>query len=71
MSSVQPTRREGSVTLSRNDLEALRGREVKPGSPVLSVYLDTDQSREINIVSASRSSLKTSCADDHQNRSRF
>lgn len=24
-------------------------REAKPGSPILSVYLDTDQSREINI----------------------
>jgi peptide chain release factor subunit 1 len=49
MSSVQPTRKEGSAALSRDDVEALRQREAKPGSPVLSVYLDTDQSREINI----------------------
>jgi peptide chain release factor subunit 1 len=49
MSSVQPTRKEGSASLSRNEVEALRQREAKPGSPVLSVYLDTDQSREINI----------------------
>jgi peptide chain release factor subunit 1 len=27
----------------------LRQREARPGSPVLSIYLDTDQSREINI----------------------
>ena len=35
--------------ISRDDVEELMLREVRPGSPVLSVYLDTDQSREINI----------------------
>ena len=49
MSRVQPTRKQGSAALSRDELEALSQREAKPGSPVLSVYLDTDQSREINI----------------------
>jgi len=49
MSTVQPTRKEVTAALSRTDLEALMQREAKPGSPVLSVYLDTDQSQEINI----------------------
>ena len=49
MSAIQSRRKAGSASLSRNDLETLRQREAKPGSPVLSVYLDTDQSREINI----------------------
>lgn len=35
--------------ISRDEVEGLMVREVRPGSPVLSVYLDTDQSREINI----------------------
>jgi peptide chain release factor subunit 1 len=35
--------------ISQNDIETLAKRQAKPGSPVLSVYLDTDQSREINI----------------------
>ena len=48
-SGVQPTRREGSAALSKGELEALSQREAKLGSPVLGVYLDTDQSREINI----------------------
>jgi peptide chain release factor subunit 1 len=49
MSTAQPVRTEGSAKLSREEVEALGRREPKPGSPVLSVYLDTDQSREINI----------------------
>ena len=35
--------------ISRDELEGLMRRDARPGSPVLSVYLDTDQSREINI----------------------
>ena len=35
--------------ISRDEFEGLMLLEVRPGSPVLSVYLDTDQSREINI----------------------
>jgi peptide chain release factor subunit 1 len=35
--------------ISKDDLDVLRQREARAGSPVLSVYLDTDQSREINI----------------------
>ena len=35
MSAIQPTRNEGSAALSRNDLEVLRQRQAKPGSPVL------------------------------------
>jgi peptide subunit release factor 1 (eRF1) len=42
-------RDETSAALSRAEVESLMQREAKPGSPVLSVYLDTDQSREINI----------------------
>lgn len=49
MSSATRTQTERSTLLSRADLEGLIEREVKPGSPVLSVFLDTDQSREINI----------------------
>jgi hypothetical protein len=36
---------ESQTTLSKADLEELLRREAKPGSPVLSVFLDTDQSR--------------------------
>src|SRR6267142_5546522 len=67
MSSVQPTRREGSVALSRNDLEALRRREAKPGSPVLSVYLDTDQSRDLNIERGFEVVLKDLLREIRQN----
>jgi hypothetical protein len=35
--------------LSRNDVEARMEREARPDSPVLSVYLDTDQSDEVNL----------------------
>jgi peptide subunit release factor 1 (eRF1) len=49
MSTAQPVREDGSPALSKNDLESLIQREAKPGSPVLSIYLDTDQSREIHI----------------------
>lgn len=35
--------------LSRRDIEALIEREAKPESPVLSVYLDVDQSRAVNL----------------------
>jgi hypothetical protein len=36
---------EAPTTLSRADLEELMTRDAKPGSPVLGVFLDTDQSR--------------------------
>ena len=36
----------------------MMAREVRPGSPVLSVYLDTDQSREINIERGFETVLK-------------
>src|SRR5882762_4942323 len=49
MSSATGTQTERSTLLSRADLDELIKRGAKPGSPVLSVYLDTDQSREINI----------------------
>ena len=35
--------------LSRNDVEALMEREARPDSPVLSVYLDTAHSDEVNL----------------------
>jgi len=35
--------------ISKAELETLIGREGKPGHPVLSVYLDVDQSRETNL----------------------
>lgn len=44
--------------ISREEVEGLMLREVRPGSPVLSVYLDTDQSREINIERGFETVLK-------------
>src|SRR5690348_3943449 len=44
--------------ISRDEVEGLMAREVRPGSPVLSVYLDTDQSREINIERGFETVLK-------------
>src|SRR5260370_30050125 len=35
--------------IARNDLKTLTERVAKPDSPVLSVYLDTDQSEAINV----------------------
>src|SRR6267378_2642895 len=35
--------------ISKRDLESLMQREARPGSPVLSIYLDTDQSQAINV----------------------
>jgi hypothetical protein len=49
MSGAAGTQKESAASLSKVDLESLIRREPKPGSPVLSIYLDTDQSREINI----------------------
>jgi peptide chain release factor subunit 1 len=49
MGSATATQTQLSTLLSRADLEALTQRQAKPDSPVLSVYLDTDQSREINL----------------------
>ncbi|HEV7798337.1 MAG TPA: hypothetical protein VGO73_09290 [Pyrinomonadaceae bacterium] len=46
MSTAQPVREESPATLSRAEVESLMRRD---GKPVLSVYLDTDQSREINL----------------------
>jgi hypothetical protein len=36
---------ESQTTLSKAYLDELMKRDAKPGSPVLSVFLDTDQSR--------------------------
>jgi hypothetical protein len=44
--------------ISRDELEGLMRRDARPGSPVLSVYLDTDQSREINIERGFETVLK-------------
>jgi len=44
--------------ISRDEVEGLMRREVRPGSPVLSVYLDTDQSQEINIERGFETVLK-------------
>ena len=38
--------------ISRRDVEALMERDVQPDSPVLSVYLNTDQSDAANIQRA-------------------
>ncbi len=40
MSTASPTQKKDSAILSRSDLEELIQRETKPGSPVLSVYLN-------------------------------
>ena len=45
MTSATGKQTESQTTLSKADLEELLRREAKPGSPVLSVFLDTDQSR--------------------------
>jgi peptide chain release factor subunit 1 len=49
---------EAPTTLSRADLEELMKHDAKPGSPVLSVFLDTDQSRESNLERAFEAVLK-------------
>jgi hypothetical protein len=45
VSSATGKQTEAPTTLSRADLEELMKRDARPGSPVLSVFLDTDQSR--------------------------
>jgi len=45
MTSATGKQTEAPTTLSRADLEELMKRDAKPGSSVLSVFLDTDQSR--------------------------
>ena len=45
MTSATGKQAESQATLSKACLEELLRREAKPGSPVLSVFLDTDQSR--------------------------
>lgn len=44
--------------ISRNDLGELLNRAENPGRPILSVYLDTDQSREIHIERGFETVLK-------------
>ena len=58
MTSVTGKQTEALTILSRADLEELMKRDAKPGSPVLSVFLDTDQSREINLERAFGAVLK-------------
>jgi len=48
MSSATGAQIETPTILSIAGVEELIKRVAKPGSPVLSIYLDTDQSREIN-----------------------
>lgn len=36
-------------TITRREVESLMEREARPGSPVLTVYLDTDQSNVVNV----------------------
>jgi len=57
---------EAPTTLSRADLEELMKRDAKPGSPVLSVFLDTDQSRNINLKRAFGAVLKDMLRDIRQ-----
>lgn len=45
MTSATGKQTESQITLLKADLDELLRREAKPGSPVLSVFLDTDQSR--------------------------
>lgn len=61
------TQKKDSAILSRSDLEELIQREAKPGSPVLSVYLNTDQSREINIERGFEVVLKDLLREIRQN----
>src|SRR2546430_2592214 len=49
--------------ISKRDLESLMQREARPGSPVLSIYLDTDQSQAINVNRAFEVVLKNMLRD--------
>jgi len=37
------------ATITRREVESLMEREARPGSPVLTVYLETDQSNVVNV----------------------
>lgn len=66
MTSATGKQTEAPTTLSRADLEELMKRDAKPGSPVLSVFLDTDQSWEINLERAFGAVLKDMLGDIRQ-----
>jgi len=44
--------------VSRREVESLLERETRPDSPVLSVYLDTDQSNVGNVIAPLKSCSK-------------
>src|SRR6266576_1424656 len=47
MSSPDTATDQAAIT--RREIDSLREREARPESPVLSVYLDTDQSNVVNV----------------------
>jgi len=53
--------------ISRNDLGELLDRVENPRNPILSVYLDTDQSREVNIERGFETVLKDMLREIRQN----
>ena len=48
--------------ISKSDVDAIVGRKAVPGSPVLSVYLDIDQSKAVNLKRRFEASLQA-CSD--------
>lgn len=52
--------------ITKREVNALLQREAKPGSPVLSVYLDTDQAKAINVNRAFEVVLKNMLRDVEQ-----
>lgn len=52
--------------ISKRDLESLMQREARPGSAMLSIYLDTDQSKEVNLKRGFEVVLKNMLRDVEQ-----
>ena len=59
--SATAKKKDGVASLSKADLKRLINREPKRGSPVLSIYLDTDQSLEIMTNEKWKSCLALTC----------
>ena len=63
---TSPARTTEERLISKRDLEDLMQREAKPGSPVLSIYLDTDQGKAINVNRAFEVILKNTLREVQQ-----
>ena len=67
------TRAQGSnqPPLARSDVEALMVRDARPETPVLSVYLDTDQSDAVNLQRAFETVFKNMLRDVEVGKTRI